>query len=377
MSRRSGGFADDLAEAGPRGICFTAGTKISTPDGQENFEDLRVGDRVRTTDTSESKPEGWTEVDPHTWRKVTLRMPNPDGSDDTIDVVLLRSVDWIEQTGAEGGKWIDFGLPEMGLYGKALVVAIDACPTIEDGPGRVVLATVTHFNVEVLELKLEGLETPVEPTARHRLFSQDRQAWIPAGELRVGERIRTRTGTARIESIRKKPGIHRVYNLEVETDHSYDVSDLELLSHNDNPCAADASLASQYKEMLARQEFAEQARWKPASPAHGDELLHHAWERHPSLATNEYGVIDPKLYDARARANVVNMDSELHSIGGTRYAAFNPNTGEFTIFSWEGGGGLSAGTPTIHSYYVPIRNLAKHGSPFNSSGVVRMFDIRP
>lgn len=165
-------------------------------------------------------------------------MPNPDGSDDTIDVVLLRSVDWIEQTGAEGGKWIDFGLPEMGLYGKALVVAIDACPTIEDGPGRVVLATVTHFNVEVLELKLEGLETPVEPTARHRLFSQDRQAWIPAGELRVGERIRTRTGTARIESIRKKPGIHRVYNLEVETGHSYYVSGLELLSHNDNPCAA-------------------------------------------------------------------------------------------------------------------------------------------
>jgi len=183
-------------------------------------------------------PDGWTEVDPATWRKITLRMPNPDGSDDTIDLELLRSTEWIEDVGAESGKWIDFGLPEMGLFGKAQVVAIDECPAIEDGPGRVVLATVTHFNVEVLELKFEGLEKHVEPTARHRFFSEDRQSWIPAGELRAGELIRTRTGTARIESIHTKPGIHRVYNLEVETDHSYYVSGLELLSHNDNPCAA-------------------------------------------------------------------------------------------------------------------------------------------
>ena len=130
----------------------------------------------------------------------------------------------------------------------------------------------------------------------------------------------------------------------------------------------------QNSEMRARNNFSRKAQWKNTSN-HGSELTYHAYNRHPSLATNDQGFIDPALYDSKARANIRNMESEIHDIGGGRYAAFNPNSGEFTVFSWQGGGGLPAGTPTIHSYYIPLRNYMQTGVSFNSNGIVNMRDI--
>jgi hypothetical protein len=137
-----------------------------------------------------------------------------------------------------------------------------------------------------------------------------------------------------------------------------------------------AALSADELETLARQQFTERAAWKNTAK-NGDELFNHAFDRHPSLATTEIGTISPELYDARARSNILNPGSELHSIGGTRYGAFNQSTGEFTVFSFEGGGGVAAGQPTIHSYYIPLRNSIKNGVPFNSQGRVNLSDIWP
>jgi hypothetical protein len=137
-----------------------------------------------------------------------------------------------------------------------------------------------------------------------------------------------------------------------------------------------AEWKAQNSEMRARNNFASQAQWKNSS-SHGNELNHHAYNRHPSLATNEQGIIDPALYDSRARANIMNMESEIHDIGGGRYAAFNPSSGEFSVFSWQGGGGLPAGTPTVHSYYIPLRNSMQTGVPFNSNGIVNLRNVLP
>jgi hypothetical protein len=124
----------------------------------------------------------------------------------------------------------------MGLTGVAKVAAITACPKIKAGPGRVVLMTVTHLDQGVMEIEFAGLKKTLEPTASHPLFSEDRKDWIAAGQLRVGERIRTKTGAVPIEAIRWKKGEHRVYNIEVEADHAYFVSRVELLSHNNGGC---------------------------------------------------------------------------------------------------------------------------------------------
>ena len=41
---------------------------------------------------------------------------------------------------------------------RAEVVADDRCPTIEPGPGRVVLTTVNRLSLRVLELTVEGAQ---------------------------------------------------------------------------------------------------------------------------------------------------------------------------------------------------------------------------
>jgi hypothetical protein len=120
----------------------------------------------------------------------------------------------------------------MGLKGLARVMFIRPSPKIKPGAGRVVLMTVTHVDQGVMEIEFAGLKKALEPTVNHPLFSADRNDWVPAGQLRIGERVKTRTGNSGIKTIRWKTGEHRVYNIEVEADHAYFVSQLDLLSHN-------------------------------------------------------------------------------------------------------------------------------------------------
>jgi hypothetical protein len=118
----------------------------------------------------------------------------------------------------------------------------------------VVTATLNHYNSHVYELKLQHLGSKNEdggissngeqcqilnqkssllnPTDRHPIFSETRQDWVPAAELRAGEQVRTAHGPTTLESIRKVPGMHRVYNMEVETDHCYFAGVAGVLSHN-------------------------------------------------------------------------------------------------------------------------------------------------
>ena len=194
---------------------------------------------------SSGDPRPWSpldeEIDESHWRRLKLLMPNPDGSEDVLDIELLRPLTWLAAMGAFEGGDVDLHLPEMGLRGEAHVISIDPCPTIEPGEGRVVLGTVTHLNARVMALRFVGSDVVLEPTRRHRLFSEDRGHWTPAGELKIGEHIRTAQGPVEIADIRSKPGIHRVYNLEIQTEHWYFVSELSVLSHNQNGCSANGA----------------------------------------------------------------------------------------------------------------------------------------
>lgn len=64
----------------------------------------------------------------------------------------------------------------------------------------------------------------MEPTGTHRLYSEDRGDWVPAADLAAGERLQTLAGPATITRIdSSRPGVHRVCNLEVGTEHCYTV----------------------------------------------------------------------------------------------------------------------------------------------------------
>lgn len=224
--------ADDL----PIGLCFVGGTLVLTPEGAVAIETLRVGDRVATPGAPE---EGATEVDPATWAHLQIEMPDPRGAGDVLELELLRPRAWIEAAGAAPGASIHLVSKEMGLDGIAFVSSIAAAPSPADGAGRVVLATVKSRSATVMRLRVEGASgagATLEPTAAHPLFSIDRGAWVPAGELRAGERLRTRDGDVLVASIEQVRGVHTVFNLEVETEHGYFVSDAAVWSHNQNPC---------------------------------------------------------------------------------------------------------------------------------------------
>lgn len=115
------------------------------------------------------------------------------------------------------------------------MVAIEPCPTIESGPGWVVTGCFSSFSVDVWQLKLAGLQTPLEVTGNHPIFSEDGHDFISASMLRPGERLRTLDGTATVEFIAKKPGRWEVFNLEIHSAHQYDASGINVLVHNAGP----------------------------------------------------------------------------------------------------------------------------------------------
>ena len=177
-------------------------------------------------------------------RQIDLVMEKPDGG--RVDIGLLRFVDWIEAHKAEVGKEIFLDLGHMGARGFARVVAIKTCPPgcfeeSEDSSSRFVTGTFRHSSGEVYDLKLESESKPIGVTATHPFWSVDRQDWVSAINLQIGETLDTVSGTTRVEGFTKRPGREPVYNVEVEGDHCYRVGESGVLVHNssikpDNPC---------------------------------------------------------------------------------------------------------------------------------------------
>ena len=90
--------------------------------------------------------------------------------------------------------------------------------------------TMQHMVAEVLVLIVEGRE--IVTTAEHP-FAVIGRGFVSAGELRVGDPLLRSNGReARVQRIELRHGSFPVYNLEVAGDHTYFVSDLELVVHN-------------------------------------------------------------------------------------------------------------------------------------------------
>ncbi len=110
--------------------------------------------------------------------------------------------------------------------------AIEPCPSISSGVGRVVTGTFTHVRGGILRIKLAGLAEPLGVTSNHSIYSADRLDFVPAGELRVGETLRNLDGDVRIESIEQLGTEERVYNLEIHGEHVFRVASSGVLVHN-------------------------------------------------------------------------------------------------------------------------------------------------
>jgi len=229
---RSGYLASELEDCAMcQASCFTAGTPVATDSGTKPIEMVQPGDRVESKDHALCIEP----IDPSACRMVTVEMQDPYGYADTLTARFLRPVSWVQESDIEPGKEIPLRIDELRIDGAARVTSVDACH-IAEGTGCLVTGTVNHLNSSVLRLHFVGSEETLEPTATHRLWSANRDGWVAAGELQIGERLVTESGTVTVAQIERIAGKHRVFNFEVAGAHTYLVSGLRIKSHNAEDC---------------------------------------------------------------------------------------------------------------------------------------------
>lgn len=214
----------------PRGLRFqvTDGvitTVVTSPDDPD-FQILGTRYVPGDLDT--------TDVTRALWRYIDLSLTKPDGSKASIQVG--RPIWWIEELGAKVGSSIDLSMHEVGIEGAARVLSItpiDADSREGAKNGNLVIGKIEHENAVVWDLVFnDDTKEPLGVTANHPLYSQDRDDWVPAGDLEMGEKVRTTNGTATLTGKSQRPGLHKVYNMEVHRSHSYYVSQFGILAHN-------------------------------------------------------------------------------------------------------------------------------------------------
>ena len=128
------------------------------------------------------------------------------------------------------------GVGALGAITLALACAAaaqDASPPIAAGPGRLVTTVYRHTPKPVVDVAVEGEPVPIGATANHPFWSVDRRAFIPAGDLRPGERLQDADGYhVAVRGVTPRGPPEPVYNLEVDAEHVYRVGAGGLLVHN-------------------------------------------------------------------------------------------------------------------------------------------------
>ncbi|VTS04844.1 hypothetical protein [Tuwongella immobilis] len=123
------------------------------------------------------------------------------------------------------------------------MTAIEPCPEIATGRGRLVVSRFRHSQGEVYDLRLVGSDGIFGVTVHHPIWSATRGAWVSAAELEPGERLSGIPQTAdrgigegagvvvEVASLLPR-GQEPVYNIEVDGDHCYRVGECGVLVHN-------------------------------------------------------------------------------------------------------------------------------------------------
>lgn len=191
------------------------------------------------------KEKEWTSVDyeeitPFTWKWIDFELPKPDGTLTKIN--LRRPHWWLKEIGADSvGKKVYLNMPELGSQGWATVIAIrvnqlDTRFWDENRDGDYVSRPITgkfiHESNDVYNLHFGDNAKPLGVTGSHPIWSIDRNDWIGATDLKIGEKVKTQEGELTLVSKEKIEGKHKVYNLEIYKDHNFLVSTDKILVHN-------------------------------------------------------------------------------------------------------------------------------------------------
>jgi RHS repeat-associated protein len=225
--RAGGGVLNGACRGGckiPGGFCFVAGTLVATEEGEVPIEELRIGQRVEAGNEACAGDHL-----PQDGVTISLEVASSVREDEADEVELVRSRQWLEQSGLlDGLGYIELG--EVGISGWAHVKRIGPPPVEEPGAGCLVVTTMRRTAPEVLALTFED-GTKVEVTPAHPLFLEG-HGWVEAGELEVGDFLRTDRSPLRLVEVAQSRSMQRVYNLEIQREHTYRVSGARIWAHN-------------------------------------------------------------------------------------------------------------------------------------------------
>ncbi|MBL8855915.1 MAG: hypothetical protein JNK57_18260 [Planctomycetaceae bacterium] len=233
------------ARSTTRDISHTAAPTASTQSGyysqvQTPIADLQVRMRVAAFNpvVTSTQRATFQDPDPATWRMLELEMPKSSGG--VLDITMLRPLEWLDAHNIVVGGSVALDMPELGAQGNAQVLGVYPCAEIKPGPGQVITATFAHPSTfQVLDVTIgegDDAET-IGVTDNHPFWSETHQAFVPVGQLSVGDELLTLHGQKkRLTALLPRPGPpERVYNLEVHGEHTYYVGHQQLLVHNNYP----------------------------------------------------------------------------------------------------------------------------------------------
>ena len=193
-----------------------------------------------------SDPSEWTAIDreditPYTWQWVDLQQVHANG--DTTQISLRRPTWWLKEIHAhQVGDVVMLDLPDMGIHGPAVVTNIRPNQldtrvwhaNKKDGyTTSPITGKFVHHSHDVYKLFFGDTGKPVGVTGNHRFWSVDRNTWVMAAALNIGEKVKTTQGWQVLNQRTKQDHPETVYNLEIYRVHNYMVSESTLLVHNE------------------------------------------------------------------------------------------------------------------------------------------------
>lgn len=192
---------------------------------------LPLGSRVLAGNPRpEELDDTFAEPKQATWVSVSVRMTKRDGT--AVQAEFLRPREWVARHGIKAGVALPIAIAELEVEGDAFVTGIGPCPIIAEGEGRVVTGRfVTREAGNLVRVALEN-GTEIRATDVHPVWSVDREEWVPAGELKSGERVDTLAGPVAVEAVEQLESALDVYNIEVHGEHVFRVTEDGVLVHN-------------------------------------------------------------------------------------------------------------------------------------------------
>ncbi len=242
----------------------------TVPLTHKKIQEIQPGQWVKAENPAEEDDlEFGRHVDPATWKLLTCIAPKLDGT--KARVQLLRPELWLSLHQAAVGETIYISVPECGIDGNAQVLEIANCPPIAANPGpgfQIVTGTFQHEAAQTLDISVEEELKPIGTTPNHPIWSVDREAFVRADSLSVGERLQILNGIVRITNSTARGPPEPVYNLEVQVKHTYFVADSGVLVHNGNGTLCPLGNARNSKESAEELINSSQGRSVLTGPRH-------------------------------------------------------------------------------------------------------------